>query len=574
MASNEASEDSTSPKTAPSSNDGPASKPTVKKTGRVAWVVPSHQLAADAEKRLTAEFSGKKNLTRVYAYELEWANMFVAENLAPQLPEDFESADEGTQDILRLLHRVQLEDYNMSPSVNPLSLSEKAKAMVLSDPVRWRLVKDAQIQFDIFGRLDEVYFILKKVVHKALQAVVDDTDMIIATPVALAQFADHFKWSPNLIMVDEAGRMTEASALIPLSKYPTAYCLFMGDIEPANPSGEAEDLEGPGGNQRGRSIMDLVASTGAVSTEMTKNYRCHGSVGNFVRDRFYKGKMEIVNEHSGMSRSIGEFFSDLSIRPGNEDIRGQLVIIEAKGSKQRAADKSYINDANVNVALQLIRQLFQTCKFPNVDDKIKSQAEKDVRVRRGSILIVVAYSAQKAEYEHRIAQLSVAEYPPGHLSVRTIDDSPGCEAEIVIVDFVRTGESPGVMGEGRELALALSRARLATFVLASSSAVPSAGPLAALWEYCRSNNAVISLGTDDNTWGDFCSRCDTAGHARNECSAVIRCTACTKTGVEANHLGRNCPRAIPASAFLDEAIPPVDNVGRSLFVSTGKVSQE
>lgn len=52
------------------------------------------------------------------------------------------------------------------------------------------------------------------------------------------------------------------------------------------------------------------------------------------------------------------------------------------------------------------------------------------------------YTLQMNEYELRPQEMTSAEIPQGLVEIRTIDDSPSHEADIVIVDLVRTSK-PG-----------------------------------------------------------------------------------------------------------------------------------
>lgn len=59
--------------------------------------------------------------------------------------------------------------------------------------------------------------------------------------------------------------------------------------------------------------------------------------------------------------------------------------------------------------------------------------------------------------------LPEAELPRGLVSVRTIDDSPSHQAEVVICDLVRT-EKPGFLIEDERLAVMTTRARVLTII--------------------------------------------------------------------------------------------------------------
>ncbi|KAF3077434.1 hypothetical protein CFAM422_000500 [Trichoderma lentiforme] len=68
------------------------------------------------------------------------------------------------------------------------------------------------------------------------------------------------------------------------------------------------------------------------------------------------------------------------------------------------------------------------------------------------ILTITGYSEQKCLLQETLAELPEADVPRGLVSVRTIDDSPSHQAEVVICDLVRI-DTPGFMVEDERLAV-------------------------------------------------------------------------------------------------------------------------
>ncbi|UKZ85244.1 uncharacterized protein TrAFT101_001113 [Trichoderma asperellum] len=86
----------------------------------------------------------------------------------------------------------------------------------------------------------------------------------------------------------------------------------------------------------------------------------------------------------------------------------------------------------------------------------------------GRILIITGYSDQKRILEEKIAELPPQEVPPGLISIRTSDDSPSYEAEVVVCDLVRT-EKAGFLVEDERLVVMTTRAQPLLYTAGSKS---------------------------------------------------------------------------------------------------------
>lgn len=70
----------------------------------------------------------------------------------------------------------------------------------------------------------------------------------------------------------------------------------------------------------------------------------------------------------------------------------------------------------------------------------------------------------------QMPELPEAEVLLGLVSVRTIDDSPSHEAEVVICGMVRT-DKPGFMVEDERLAVMTTRARALTIIVGKTDVI-------------------------------------------------------------------------------------------------------
>ncbi|KAM0525319.1 hypothetical protein ACHAPE_000019 [Trichoderma viride] len=87
-----------------------------------------------------------------------------------------------------------------------------------------------------------------------------------------------------------------------------------------------------------------------------------------------------------------------------------------------------------------------------------------------------------------------AELPPGMWSVRTIDDSPSHQAEVVICDWVRT-EKPGFLTADERLAVMTTRAQALTILVGKKSILTQhrSRTLANLFEYAKAQRSIITV---------------------------------------------------------------------------------
>lgn len=112
--------------------------------------------------------------------------------------------------------------------------------------------------------------------------------------------------------------------------------------------------------------------------------------------------------------------------------------------------------------------------------------------------------------------LSEAELPRGLVEVRTIDDSPSHEAELVIVDLVRT-EAAGFLADPNRP----SRNGCTGHPQVSQERPPR-------WsqEPHGRNGGQKRSNQDETKWSSFCTRCLLPGHLRANCQTFLRRGSC------------------------------------------------
>ncbi|KAI1009130.1 hypothetical protein LB504_003586, partial [Fusarium proliferatum] len=103
------------------------------------------------------------------------------------------------------------------------------------------------------------------------------------------------------------------------------------------------------------------------------------------------------------------------------------LLIRPDNAEESKGGNSISNPANAkaNFTVQLVVQLYRDAALVDARDFSK----------RASVLILAPYKEQKRLYDLLLRQLTEAEVPKDLVEVRTVDDSPSHEADVVILDL-------------------------------------------------------------------------------------------------------------------------------------------
>ncbi|SCO77641.1 uncharacterized protein FRV6_01853 [Fusarium oxysporum] len=262
-------------------------------------------------------------------------------------------------------------------------LSEFARGIAKADKRTWSGVIVAWNE----KKKDPDAFAVNRVKHQAgfhrlMEYAVSQVDIVVGTPVALVEFAQHTEFVPQLIVVDEAARLTENLSLVLQAQWQSAFSVYISDTQQFPPIGltvEQRDFKAVFSYQRQISLLH-------------PSRKFH----DWVQKKFTRW---------------GCLSATLLIRPDN--------------SEETKSGNSFSNPANANFAVQLIVQLYQAAGIVEACDFS----------RRASIIILTPYKAQRRMYDLLLLELTEAEVPKTLVEVRTIDDSPSHEANIIILDW-------------------------------------------------------------------------------------------------------------------------------------------
>ncbi|KAH7162187.1 P-loop containing nucleoside triphosphate hydrolase protein [Dactylonectria estremocensis] len=534
------------------------------KTGRIAWVTPSNKLAKVARSRL-GERSKNKTIIHVLPWRREVANV-LNDDAAPPPDADAAALSRATRQYVALAtnhakHR-QRRWTKLNPAAEKNSLSEFAKSLLADSPEAFPEQVCAMKELaDNPRNFNENRAENTAAMRTLLEYALGRADAIVGTPDALVQLSHRFpSWKPDLLVIDEAGKMSEASVFMPIAAFPEAPCFILGDPKPVKWTGNASDGDGDGlyGKQRKISLLDRLDAANAFNITLTTNWRSHGTVAEYAQLNIYQG-MTMGHKRSQATKEMHRYMQTL----GSASVEGTSMFIDVQNGSEERTGTSYSNPTNALIVRELAVQLFRDAPLRNMNDFAHQRRhDRTHPVRRGTIMILTAYANQKRYYETILDAISPAEIPEGHLSVRTIDSSDSAEADIVIVDLVRTSR-PGFIIDPQRVAVITTSARLAQFFVGSVKAFEHANNVERLIGYLKQRQCLVTIKVERNG-GRWCTHCHRPGHNVAMCRAAPRCQSCAEKGIASNHAIRDCNGPVMPTELWSTTIGMLDNIPRSI----------
>ena len=433
---------------------------------KVLWVAPQNAQVDDAARRLAADCPGRCVL-RSYTWSRELAHLLLPANEEPQpiTPKGSNNRISLYVDNCRLAANRQT-----NPSLNPQSVSQYARQLAQANPDKYSTVHRAWAA----RATNSTDWILNKPIfigaaRELLSEAYTTADIVVTTPVALALITDHLpsQWIPSLIIADEAGRMSEPTALIPKAAFPTACLVFAGDIDQFSPfcavdSDPRYNAFSP--EQRMTSLLERAISQGAPTITLRQNHRSVAKAHEMAKRHIYRERMELVRRADSKYEYLRGWLAE---HLGSGQQTQMLHIAKAKEAR---AGTSYVNSVHAKYIADLV--VF-------MQKALHRDAPAFAKIDQ--ILVITHYSVQK----HAIlAALSgVPEEVSQIVDVRTTDDSPSHEADVVISDWVRTFW-PGFTGGEKRVSVATTRARYFTLILAHKDPLDEDKLLRDLLHFC------------------------------------------------------------------------------------------
>lgn len=564
---------------------------------QIIYTSPQNEQCRDAIRRFK-QMNPSKNVCRLYGYHREMFALLCGDDDAePEL----EPEQNGTINI-KVSHSpakpfnktVIQHDDARDPFRDPDSLSSIAQAIASKEDLS-TIQRSRNLWKEDKQNWQRSKLAYRQVARSLLKRAIREQHAFFGTAVAVAQCYDHLEkedgvlGSPALLIVDEVGRLTETHALIGVSLWKSVPTIFAGDHEqfgPIVPTSKVR-LEYTVGDrdwkfisrlsaQREVSFLSRAAASGGIDATFTHNYRVYGSVGDLPCKHLYQGKMIQVNtEENIATKAVGQWFRDF----GGSKINSLFVNLESEELQQGT---SKVNYGSAYFAVQLAVHIGREMKLPLMEDYKRHEKPLEMKqsIRKGRIQILVGYAAQVPKVQYFLRKVSDLEVDKSRITVRSIDDAPSHEAEIVIVDLVRT-KSAGFLAEPARLKVAATRAKLGTIWVGNAAICcwRRAVPLWTLYRYHAERGALIRVKGYMKT----CYKCHHAGHDQKRCPEdYIICIICKSDseidcddGSSIRHAIRECQVARKSyRARWDEErwlTPPqsVDNVDRNPFHTWG-----
>ncbi len=355
------------------------------------------------------------------------------------------------------------------------------------------------------------------------------------------------------LFVDEAAAATEPQLIIPFHLRPSRL-LMVGDPKqlPATIISQRASKLG-----LDRSLLDrLMHDFNSNHIMLDVQYRMKPSISMFPNYQFYENKLR-DGENVKCSSYMGEFsvFVDKS-----------HLWLDVIGEEQRHFSGSYYNIDEARTVVEIVQRIqCASCK------KITGQCWFSPQ----KVRIITFYQGQVVYIQNMLRKLGL-----GQVLVATVDSSQGCEADIVIVSFVRSNRrnsGAGFLDDDRRICVALTRAKYQLICVGNTSHLSFCGAstLKAMIKDANMRNIVqyhelLSNGSAQSGHNKISavpqnqSGIEQRKRERSEQSAVSRQVSIGNTNEDKNPGTRPTTGFIRSSKFMDDSgytiSPPIADV--------------
>ncbi|KAK2018411.1 hypothetical protein LZ32DRAFT_625179 [Colletotrichum eremochloae] len=320
-----------------------------------------------------------------------------------------------------------------------------------------------------------------------ISTAVDDFDILVGTPFAAGQLGRRAAttlarsslswkpWKPALLVVDEAGRIPEAQWWIPLSAFPDACVLTLGDTRQFKPLAmsvnedrhrenskirrhltDVLDWRCVFGVQRTVSLLSRAEANSQILGNLSSNRRNRGDIANWAKKDIYPGEMRIIYPLVE-DRSAQIYLHFMKWIFPEDTVDSNSVAVDVRYTTSSKHSLSSVNPGNRNFAWWIVYMAFQY-RLPNL--RTKGQL--------ADIMILTPYSAQHGGYKDEIIEMGDSGIIKSKITIRTIDNAMSAEADLVIFDAVRTEGGIGFLEDQERMAVATTRARGGSITLHNS----------------------------------------------------------------------------------------------------------
>ena len=293
--------------------------------------------------------------------------------------------------------------------------------------------------------------------------------VIVTTPVAASNHLVHGSFKPDIVLVDEAGRLREMSLMISMTWYDAPH-IVIGDHLQFGPHLTIEhhvqnglQSDNPFALSITNSTLSRAVHAGETLASLTVNHRQLGDLYQLPSQLFYYNQVQpflsALNRSVPAVKAFAKFIMTLrgEVSPSTSKKETSRLLVELPGSQARKAGSSTYNSAHAEWVLDRVKEILDNPEITNSKGNLPA-----------GILIIPLYVAQVNEYRLRIKKLVNAgkwtEDDAKRVEVCTLDGAQGHERDISIVDFTQTSE-PGFTADPRRLLVALTRGIIGEIVI-------------------------------------------------------------------------------------------------------------
>ncbi|KAM3518068.1 hypothetical protein NHJ13051_008464 [Beauveria bassiana] len=250
---------------------------------------------------------------------------------------------------------------------DPNSFISHCWPMRTEDPDSWKALKKTLLE-----RIKDL-----------LKAIILELDIIFCTPHTAKDLKNNCQdWNPTLVIIDKAGLLTETQLLVPISCWPHAATLIVGDpnqFRPIVPSyrkklrcetlAEKEDdvkvfeLDDLVSEQRRYPILARAQLLHGVDFTLHENHRVYGSAGEYISRNMFNGNMVCTH--------LGDWAASASLSDVDQCLgHYREVVIMSIGRSAGAGHTRDIKCSNVALTRHIV--FLATVSSSEVGDKLGS----------------------------------------------------------------------------------------------------------------------------------------------------------------------------------------------------------
>lgn len=318
----------------------------------------------------------------------------------------------------------------------------------LSEPGKWSKFKNWYSTYNEEDLTSEQATQFRACIDEVRHEVLTRASIVVSTVNNSGTPKLQESFHPSVVFMDEAGKITESDALIPLTMFGPVTAILIGDHKQLNPIVKSKSVKGRQqfSSQLGLALFTRFMLARHPSIMSREQHRMVPEIGSMVSRLFYNG--QLIHASSTMSRPLSQ-----TMRLFNSSTYGVMQPFVMLDVNSRAAthNTSRYNMINAAVGLDLTEKLLQ-----HFDPK--------------DISIIIPYRAQYEVYRRGLRQMETTKQVDLRaIQLHTIDSMQGREASIVIVDLVVT-DKLGFTHELNRLNVAISRARDGLIVITNAAA--------------------------------------------------------------------------------------------------------